>query len=173
MKKFIYTDDDLLRFLLKQIKTIQIDAKESDKDKIVSATIIYKNGGKTDYRLPRQFIDYLMDRLNGLFHKRTRDITDDKDSFLWFEEENNDLPDKCSDVDDNGDVNDDKCPDPDACADSMCCDCAERTYSFKEYYDLMEESLKKDHEIWKLKRTVEALEYLIYNCIPKDDRRAS
>lgn len=51
-------------------------------------------------------------------------------------------------------------------------DCAERTYSSREYYELMEESLKKDHEIILLKRKVEALEYLIYACIPPDDRRA-
>ena len=50
-------------------------------------------------------------------------------------------------------------------------DCAERTYSSREYYELKKECIEKDHEIWKLKRTVEALEYLIYNCIPKDDRR--
>ena len=55
-----------------------------------------------------------------------------------------------------------------------CCQdtCAERTYSSKEYYDLMKEGLKKDHEIILLKRKVEALEYLIYACIPPDDRRA-
>ena len=50
--------------------------------------------------------------------------------------------------------------------------CEERTYSSREYYDLMEESLRKDHEIVLLKRKVEALEYLIYACIPPDDRRA-
>lgn len=52
-------------------------------------------------------------------------------------------------------------------------DCAEQTYSSREYYELKKEIVEKDHEIWKLKRTVEALEYLIYNCIPKDDRRKS
>lgn len=50
-------------------------------------------------------------------------------------------------------------------------DCEEQTYSSKEYYELKTECIEKDHEIYKLKRTVEALEYLIYNCIPKDDRR--
>lgn len=50
-------------------------------------------------------------------------------------------------------------------------DCEEQTYSSKEYYDLKTECIEKDHEIYKLRRTVEALEYLIYNCIPKDDRR--
>lgn len=50
-------------------------------------------------------------------------------------------------------------------------DCGEQTYSSKEYYDLKTECIEKDHEIYKLRRTVEALEYLIYNCIPKDDRR--
>lgn len=50
-------------------------------------------------------------------------------------------------------------------------DCEEQIYSSKEYYDLKTECIEKDHEIYKLRRTVEALEYLIYNCIPKDDRR--
>lgn len=50
-------------------------------------------------------------------------------------------------------------------------DYGEQTYSSKEYYDLKTECIEKDHEIYKLRRTVEALEYLIYNCIPKDDRR--
>ena len=76
----------------------------------------------------------------------------------------------CSDANDNEDVNGDECQD--SCADSMCCDCEEQTYSSKEYYDLKTECIEKDHEITLLKRKVEALEYLIYNCIPKDDRRA-
>ena len=50
-------------------------------------------------------------------------------------------------------------------------DCEEQAYSSKEYYDLKTECIEKDHEIYKLRRTVEALEYLIYNCIPKDYRR--
>lgn len=170
MKKFIYTDDDLLKFLLGQIKAIQVDAEESSIAKIVSATIIYKNGSETDCKLPRKLIDYLMDRLNGLFHKRARDITPEKDTFVWLDEENSDLSDKCSDANDNEGANDGECQD--SCANSACCDCAERTYSSKEYYDLMKESLKKDHEIILLKRKVEALEYLIYACIPPDDRRA-
>lgn len=31
--------------------------------------------------------------------------------------------------------------------------------------------IELEHEKWILQRKVEALEYLIYNCIPKDDRR--
>lgn len=57
------------------------------------------------------------------------------------------------------------------CTNHCCGDCAEATYSSREYYELKKEIVEKDHEIWKLKRTIEALEYLIYNCIPKDDRR--
>ena len=52
-----------------------------------------------------------------------------------------------------------------------CYDCEEATYSSREYHELKKECIEKDHEIYKLRRTVEALEYLIYNCIPKDDRR--
>lgn len=172
MKKFIYTDNDLLKFLLRQIKAIDVHAEESDKAKIVSATIIYKNGGETDCKLPRKLIDYLLDRINDLFHKRTGDITDDKDSLLGFVKENSVLSDKYSDANGNEDVNDGECQDD--CADSICCDCAdaEQTYSSKDYHDLMKESLEKDHEITLLKRKVEALEYLIYACIPPDDRRA-
>ena len=168
MKKFIYTDDDLLKFLLGQIKVIQVDAEESSTTKIVSATIIYKNGSEIDCKLPRKLIDYLMDRLNGLFHKRARDITPEKDTFVWLDEENNDLSDKCSDANDNEDANDGECQD--SCADSMCGEC-EATYSSKEYHELKKECVEKDHEIFLLKRKVEALEYLIYNYIPKDDRR--
>ena len=58
----------------------------------------------------------------------------------------------------------------DSCADSMCGEC-EATYSSKEYYELKKECIEKDHKIFLLQRKVEALEYLIYNCIPKDDRR--
>ena len=172
MKKFIYTDDDLLKFLLGQIKTMQVDAEESSTAKIVSATIIYKNGSETNCKLLRKLIDYLMDRLNGLFHKRARDITSEKDTFVWLDEENNVLSDKCSDAndDDNEVMKDEECQD--SCADSTCCDCAEQTYSSREYYELVKEGLKKDHEIILLKRKVEALEYLIYACIPPDDRRA-
>lgn len=57
------------------------------------------------------------------------------------------------------------------CNNDCCGDCKEQTYSSKEYYELKTECIEKDHEIYKLRRTVEALEYLIYNCIPKDDRR--
>lgn len=60
----------------------------------------------------------------------------------------------------------------DTCVDSTCCDYAEEaTYSSREYHELKKECIEKDHEIFLLKRKVEALEYLIYNCIPKDDRR--
>lgn len=55
-----------------------------------------------------------------------------------------------------------------------CCQdaCCEATYSSKEYHKVIKECIEKDHEIFLLKRTVEALEYALYNCIPKDDRRA-
>lgn len=168
MKKFIYTDDDLLKFLLRQIKFIDVDAEESSTDEIVSATIIYKNGGETDCRLPRKLIDYLSDRIHGLF-KKDEPIATDTYSSLRFKEENMAPSNKCSDANGNKDVKDDECQD--SCADSICCD-AEQTYSSKEYYYLMEAFIEKDHEITLLKRKVEALEYLIYNCIPKDDRRA-
>ena len=71
------------------------------------------------------------------------------------------------------DTNADDSSSSEICADT-CIDyseCEEATYSSKEYYDLKTECIEKDHEIYKLRRTVEALEYLIYNCIPKDDRR--
>ena len=148
MKKYKeYTDDDLLKFLLNQIKIIQVDAREDDTDKIVSATIFYKNGGETDCKLPRKLIDYLLDRLDGLFHKHARHITDDKDSFLWFEEENKVLSDKYSDANKN----------------NCQCDIKEPDWKAK--------CIETEHENWILQRKIEALEYLIYNCIPKDDRK--
>ena len=68
MAKYTYTDDDLLELLLRQIKTIVVDTTDVDA-KDVSATIIYKNGGETDCRLPRDLVDYLTDRFHG-FGKR-------------------------------------------------------------------------------------------------------
>lgn len=147
MKKFIYTDDDLLKFLLRQIKVIDVDAEESDKAKIVSATIIYKNGGETDCKLPRKLIDYLSDRIKDLFPKQDMRITDDKDSFLCFEEDDKVLLDECSDAN----VNNCRCD--------------------MEEPDWKARCIETEHENWILQRKVEALEYLIYNCIPKDDRR--
>lgn len=147
MKKFIYTEDDLLKFLLGQIKAIQVNAKESDKDEIVSATIIYKNGGETDCRLPRNLIRYLLNRLNGSFHKQDSLIVDDKDSFLRVEEENNDLSEKYLDANVNN------------------CQCHIKEPDWKA------RCIETEHENWILNRKIEALEYLIYNCIPKDDRR--
>lgn len=247
MKKFIYTDDDLLKFFCRQIKAIDVDAKESDKDKIVSATIIYKNGSETDCKLPRKLIDYLIDRVNGLF--KTEEVNYSMKKYTDTELLEKVLPMLRYSIDNYGDKDNDivgikilesnysyavnksfvvalqnrvnelakktrveatntivgetivgedkymcedavcedterieKCNDEDK--DIGCCpsediehtnrrwgDCEERTYSSKEYYELRGELSEKDHEIWKLKRTIEALEYLIYNCIPKDDRR--
>lgn len=147
MKKFIYTDDDLLKFLLRQIKVIDVHAEESDKAKIVSTTIIYKNGGETDCKLPRELIDYLSDRIKDLFPKQDMRITDDKDSFLCFEEGDKVLLDECSDANVNN------------------CQCD------MEEPDWKARCIETEHENWILQRKVEALEYLIYNCIPKDDRR--
>ena len=42
-------------------------------------------------------------------------------------------------------------------------ECEEATYSSKEYRELKTECIEKDHEIYKLRRTVEALEYLMNN----------
>lgn len=227
------TDDDLLKFFWRQIKAIDIDAEESVQDEIVSATIIYKNGGETDCKLSRKLLDYLIDRLNGLFHKHDRQIINGKDCFLWFEEENINMKeytdtellekvlpmlrysidnwgDKDTDiidikilesnnsyarnksfvialqnrinelakktrveatniiVDEDEDI---RCciPSEDTCEDA-CDNRNTRECDIKES-DWQRECIEKDHEIWKLKRTIEALEYLIYNCIPKDDRR--
>lgn len=143
-----YTDDDLLKFLLRQIKAIGVDAKEFDTDEIVDATIIYKNRSETASRLPRNFIDYLLDRMNGLCPKQDGRTIDGKDSFLRIEKENNGLSDKCSDTNVN----------------NCQCDMKEPDWKAK--------CVETEHENWILRRKVEALEYLIYNCIPKDDRRA-
>ena len=96
----------------------------------------------------KEFVDALQKRINELRKKAT----------------------DCSDANGNEDANDGECQD--SCVDSMCCDCSEQTYSSREYYELIKEGLKKDHEITLLKRKVEALDYLIYACIPSDDRKA-
>ena len=58
------------------------------------------------------------------------------------------------------------------CNNPRCDDCVEGTYSSIDYYELKKECIEKDHKITLLRRKVEALEYLIYACIPPDDRRA-
>lgn len=50
-------------------------------------------------------------------------------------------------------------------------ECSEVTYSYREYDKLKEECNEKDYKIQKLKRTIEILEYFIYNYIIKGDRR--
>lgn len=82
-------DDDLLEFLLRQIKTITIDAIDTiDVDAtVVSATIIYKNGGETDCRLPIDLFDYLTDRLHAFGKKeeaRMRKATDDNELMFIY-----------------------------------------------------------------------------------------
>lgn len=70
MAKYTYTDDDLLELLLRQIKTIVVDTTDVD-EKVVSAVIVYENGGETDCRLPRDLVDYLINRLHATcFGKR-------------------------------------------------------------------------------------------------------
>lgn len=68
--KCTYTDDDLLELLLRQIKTIVVDTTDVD-EKVVSAVIVYENGGETDCRLPRDLVDYLTNRFHATcFGKR-------------------------------------------------------------------------------------------------------
>ena len=145
MKKYKeYTDAELLEKLLTKLNYSTITSELKDEIDFIINESFYKG-------VDKEFVHVLQKKINEL-RKKDEDID-------------------CSDANGNKDVNGDECQD--SCANSMCCDCAEQTYSSKEYYDLMKESLKKDHEITLLKRKVEALEYLIYACIPPDDRRAS
>lgn len=79
-------DDDLLEFLLRQINVITIDNVDVDA-KDVSATIVYKNGGETDCRLPIDLFDYLTNRLH-VFGKRKeakmRKATDDNELMFIY-----------------------------------------------------------------------------------------
>ena len=63
--KYTYTDDDLLELLLRQIKTIVVDTKDVD-EKVVSTTIVYTNGGETDCELPKNLLDYLINRFRSV-----------------------------------------------------------------------------------------------------------
>lgn len=156
MKKYKeYTDTELLEKVLPMVR-YSVNFGDKDND-IIDIKILESINV---YAVNRSFVVALQNRINELA-KKTR------------VESTNLIVDKntaCSDANGNKDVNGDECQD--CCADSMCCDCEEATYSSKEYYDLKKECIEKDHEIFLLKRKVEALEYLIYNCIPKDDRRA-
>lgn len=145
MKK--YTDTELLNILLPMLNfytETYIDRPDLVKIQILGGTICYST---------KDFITSLQNRLNELKKMDVRVTdTDADDSF------SSKICEETGYVDNN---------ENDCCQDAH----AERTYSSEEYYDLMKESLEKDHEITLLKRKVEALEYLIYNCIPKDDRR--
>ena len=148
MKK--YTDTELLEELLLKLNYSTITSELNDTVDVIVNESFYKD-------VEKDFVVALQKRINELRKKVRVKST----SYPFIDEDAD-----CSDA------NDGECLDRGA--DSMCCDCAdaERTYSSKEYYDLIKESLKKDHEITLLKRKVEALEYLIYACIPSDDRRA-
>ena len=63
--KYTYTDDDLLELLLRQIETIVVATKDVD-EKVVSTTIVYTNGGETDCELPKNLLDYLINRFRSV-----------------------------------------------------------------------------------------------------------
>ena len=136
-----YTDTELLNVLLPMLRFYTKTYK--DHPDLVEFQILT---GPMCYSR-KDFITALQNRINELAKMANARVTD-------------------TDADDSS--SSEICED--TCVDYDNCDC-EATYSSKEYYDLKTECIEKDHEIYKLRRTVEALEYLIYNCIPKDDRR--
>lgn len=86
MEKYTYTDDDLLELLLRQIKTISVDTTDVD-EKVVSATIVYKNRGETDCMIPRDLFDYLTNRLHVLGKRKEagmRKATDDNELMFIY-----------------------------------------------------------------------------------------
>lgn len=235
MKKYKeYVDDDLLKFLLEQIKYIDVHVEEDSTDKIVSSTndrLIIDEQLKEKNRMKKytdtELLEKLFPKLNySTITSELKDEVDiivnesfykdvEKDFAVALQNRINELrkkvrveatniavdkaEDMCGDVvcEDTEciekcnaeDKDNECCPSEDACEDTdmkrisideegvehtnrRWGDCTERTYSSREYYELKKEIVEKDHEIWKLKRTVEALEYLIYACIPPDDRSA-
>lgn len=164
MKK--YTDDYLLEKILPMLRYSIDDYGDKDND-IVDIKILESNS----YPVNKSFVAALRNRINGLVKKTKDEATNiivDKDEVIVAKDE-----DMCEDVVCEDTECIEKCNDEDEDIGCTNCDCEEATYSSEEYYELKGELIEKDHEIWKLRRTVEALEYLIYNCIPKDDRRKS
>lgn len=163
-----YTNTELLEKLLPMLR-YSID-NWGDKDtNIIDIKILESN---TSYAVNKSFVVALQNRINELAKKTRVESTniivdEDKDIGCCPSE------DRCEDACEDTNA---RCVSIDEERGNMYTkrswdDCTERTYSSKEYYELRREFSEKDHEVWKLKRTVEALEYLIYNCIPKDDRR--
>lgn len=154
MKK--YTDTELLEKLLSMLRYSIDNYGDTDND-IIDIRVLESHNR---YAVNKSFVVALQNRINEIAKKTRVEATN-----IIVDEDT-----ACSDANGNEDVNGDECQD--SCAGSRWGNCAERTYSSKEYHELKKECIKKDHEIFLLQRKVEALEYLIYNCIPKDDRRA-
>lgn len=146
MKK--YTDTELLEKVLRMLRYSVDNWGDEDTD-IIDIKILESNNS---YAVNKSFVVALQDRINELAKKTKVEAT-------------------------NIIVGEDKdigcCPSEDiGCTNRRWGDCEERTYSSREYHELKKEIIEKDHEIILLKRKVEALEYLIYACIPPDDRKA-
>lgn len=154
MKK--YTDIELLEKVLPMVRYSINNYGDKDND-IVDIKILESNNS---YAVNKSFVVALQNRMNELAKKTRVEATN-----IIVDEDT-----ACSDANGNKDVNSDECQY--SCAGSRWGDCEEATYSSREYHELKKECIEKDHDIFLLKRKVEALEYLIYNCIPKDDRRA-
>lgn len=154
MKK--YTDTELLEKLFPKLNYSTITSELKDEVDIIVNESFYKD-------VEKDFAVALQNRINELRKKvrvEATNIAVDKAEDMC-EDACEDTDMKCISIDEEGVEHTNR----------RWGDCTERTYSSREYYELKKEIVEKDHEIWKLKRTVEALEYLIYNYIPKDDRR--
>lgn len=154
MKK--YTDIELLEKVLPMLRYSIDNYGDKDND-IVNIKILESINS---YAVNKSFVVALQNRINELAKKTRVEATN-----IIVDEDT-----ACSDANGNKDINGDEYQD--SWVGSRWGDCAERTYSSREYQELKKECIEKDHDIFLLKRKVEALEYLIYNCIPKDDRRA-
>lgn len=143
MKK--YTNDYLLEKILPMLRYSIDDCGDKDND-IVDIKILESNS----YPVNKSFVTALQNRINGLVKKTKVEAT-------------NIIIDKDEDI---------GCciPSEDTCEDT--CDNRNTRECDIEEPDWKRKYIEQCHETWKLERTIEALEYLIYNCILKDDRRA-
>ena len=143
MKK--YTDTELLEKLLPMLRYSIDNYGDTDND-IIDIKVLESNNR---YAVNKSFVVALQNRINEIAKKTSVEAT------------NTIVGEVCEDEDIGYDI-----PSEDACNNRNTRKCAMKEPDWKA------RCIETEHENWILQRKVEALEYLIYNCIPKDDRRA-
>ena len=136
-----YTDIELLEKVLPMVRYSIDNHGDRDND-IVDIKILESNNS---YAVNKSFVVALQNRINEIAKKTAVEATNvivDKDENIGY-----------------------NIPNEDACNDRNTRECDMKEPDWKV------RCIETEHENWILQRKVEALEYLIYNCIPKDDRR--